>query len=282
MTQLPPAFQYPRLLAIAGSDSGGGAGIQADLKTFSALGCFGMTAITALTAQNTTGVRAIHGVPPDMLRDQIDAVIEDIGVDAVKIGMLHSPEVVQAVASAIDRHALPHVVLDPVMVATSGAVLIDSPAITALVSELFGRAVLVTPNLDEASLLVGRTLTNKDDMQSAALELLAKGAKAVLVKGGHLAGDVVSDLLQVAGAAPHWMRGARIATANTHGTGCTLSSAIAAYLALGLSLIDAVEAARTYVRGALTAGANVKTGQGGGPLNHGFAPQVMRLKPLVV
>jgi len=282
MTQLPPAFQYPRLLAIAGSDSGGGAGIQADLKTFSALGCFGMTAITALTAQNTTGVRAIHGVPPDMLRDQIDAVIEDIGVDAVKIGMLHSPEVVQAVASAIDRHALPHVVLDPVMVATSGAVLIDSPAITALVSELFGRAVLVTPNLDEASLLVGRTLTNKDDMQSAALELLAKGAKAVLVKGGHLAGDVVSDLLQVAGAAPHWMRGARIATANTHGTGCTLSSAIAAYLALGLSLIDAVEAARTYVRGALAAGANVKTGQGGGPLNHGFAPQVMRLKPLVV
>ena len=200
MTQSPPAFQYPRLLAIAGSDSGGGAGIQADLKTFSALGCFGMTAITALTAQNTTGVRAIHGVPPDMLRDQIDAVIEDIGVDAVKIGMLHSPEVVQAVASAIDRHALPHVVLDPVMVATSGAVLIDSPAITALVSELFGRAVLVTPNLDEASLLVGRTLTNKDDMQSAALELLAKGAKAVLVKGGHLAGDVVSDLLQVAGA----------------------------------------------------------------------------------
>ena len=282
MTQLPPAFQYPRLLAIAGSDSGGGAGIQADLKTFSALGCFGMTAITALTAQNTTGVRAIHGVPPDMLRDQIDAVIEDIGVDAVKIGMLHSPEVVQAVASAIDRHALPHVVLDPVMVATSGAVLIDSPAITALVSELFGRAVLVTPNLDEASLLVGRTLTNKDDMQSAALELLAKGAKAVLVKGGHLAGDVVSDLLQVAGAAPHWMRGARIATANTHGTGCTLSSAIAAYLALGLSLIDAVEAARTYVRGALAAGANVKTGQGCGPLNHGFAPQVMRLKPLVV
>ncbi|MBC7647762.1 MAG: bifunctional hydroxymethylpyrimidine kinase/phosphomethylpyrimidine kinase [Vitreoscilla sp.] len=282
MTQLPPAFQYPRLLAIAGSDSGGGAGIQADLKTFSALGCFGMTAITALTAQNTTGVRAIHGVPPDMLRDQIDAVIEDIGVDAVKIGMLHSPEVVQAVASAIDRHALPHVVLDPVMVATSGAVLIDSPAITALVSELFGRAVLVTPNLDEASLLVGRTLTNKDDMQSAALELLAKGAKAVLVKGGHLAGDVVSDLLQVAGAAPHWMRGARIATANTHGTGCTLSSAIAAYLALGLSLIDAVEAARTYVRRALAAGANVKTGQGCGPLNHGFAPQVMRLKPLVV
>ena len=277
----PFAHQYPRLLSIAGSDSGGGAGIQADLKTFSALGCFGMTAVTALTAQNTCGVRAIHGVPPQMLADQIDAVVEDIGVDAVKIGMLHSPEIVQAVADAIARHALPHVVLDPVMVATSGAVLIDSPAIAALVRELFGRAVLVTPNLDEASLLVGRALTSEADMQAAALELLAKGAKAVLVKGGHLAGDVVSDLLQVTGAAPHWMRAPRIATANTHGTGCTLSSAIAAYLALGHTLVDAVEAARAYVRSALAAGATVKTGQGDGPLNHGFAPQVMRLAPLL-
>ncbi|MFN5349869.1 MAG: bifunctional hydroxymethylpyrimidine kinase/phosphomethylpyrimidine kinase [Polaromonas sp.] len=281
MTLPTPAFQYPRLLTIAGSDSGGGAGIQADLKTFAALGCFGMTAITALTAQNTTGVRAIHGVPPDMLTDQIDAVLQDIGVDAVKIGMLHSPEIVQAVASAIDRHALPHVVLDPVMVATSGAVLIDSPAIAALVRELFGRAVLITPNLDEASLLVGRTLASEADMKTAAQELLAKGAKAVLIKGGHLAGDVVSDLLQMAGAAPHWMRAPRIATANTHGTGCTLSSAIAAHLALGLSLVDAVEAARHFVRGALAAGASVQTGQGSGPLNHGFAPQPMRLKPIV-
>ena len=272
--------QYLRLLTIAGSDSGGGAGIQADLKTFSALGCFGMSAITALTAQNTTGVRSIHGVPPDMLRNQIDAVVEDIGVDAIKIGMLHSPEVVQTVAAAIDRHALAHVVLDPVMVATSGAVLIDSPAIAALVRELFGRAVVITPNLDEASLLAGRTLANEQDMQAAAIELLAKGANAVLVKGGHLAGDVVSDLLQVAGAAPHWMRAPRIATANTHGTGCTLSSAIAAYLALGYTLVDAVEAARLYVRGALAAGASVKTGQGSGPLNHSFAPLPMRLLPL--
>ena len=280
MTNPDFTHQYRRLLTSAGSDSGGGAGIQADLKTFSALGCFGMSAITALTAQNTTGVRAIHGVPPDMLAGQIDAVVEDIGVDAVKIGMLHSPEVVQAVSDAIDRHALPHVVLDPVMVATSGAVLIDSPAIASLVRELFGRAVLVTPNLDEASLLVGRTLSSEDDMQAAALELLGKGARAVLLKGGHLAGDVVSDLLQVAGAAPHWMRAPRIATPNTHGTGCTLSSAIAAYLALGHTLVDAVEAARVYVRGALAAGASVKTGQGSGPLNHGFAPLPMRLTRL--
>ena len=280
MTNPDFTHQYRRLLTIAGSDSGGGAGIQADLKTFSALGCFGMSAITALTAQNTTGVRAIHGVPPDMLAGQIDAVVEDIGVDAVKIGMLHSPEVVQAVSDAIDRHALPHVVLDPVMVATSGAVLIDSPAIASLVRELFGRAVLVTPNLDEASLLVGRTLSSEDDMQAAALELLGKGARAVLLKGGHLAGDMVSDLLQVAGAAQHWMRAPRIATPNTHGTGCTLSSAIAAYLALGYTLVDAVEAARVYVRGALAAGASVKTGQGSGPLNHGFAPLPMRLTRL--
>ena len=273
----PLKHQYPHLLTIAGSDSGGGAGIQADLKTFSALGCFGMTAITALTAQNTMGVRSIHGVPPDMLRDQIDAVVQDIGVDAVKIGMLHSPDIVRTVADAIDRHGLQRVVLDPVMVATSGAVLIDSPAIAALVKDLFGRAVLVTPNLDEAALLVGRPLTSEADMEVAAHELLSKGARVVLLKGGHLAGDVVSDLLQVAGEAPHWMRAPRIHTANTHGTGCTLSSAIAAYLALGYSLVDAVEAARTFVRGALAAGAGAKTGQGSGPLNHGFAPNVMRV-----
>ena len=273
-------FRYPRVLSIAGSDSGGGAGIQADLKTFAALGCFGMSAITALTAQNTLGVRAIHGVPTDILSDQIDAVVEDIGVDAVKIGMLHSPEIVLAVAAAIDRHALQKVVLDPVMVATSGAVLISHPAIAALVHELFGRAVLVTPNLDEAALLVGRPLTSEGDMEAAARELLAKGARAVLLKGGHLAGDVVSDLLIAQGGRALWMRAPRIPSANTHGTGCTLSSAIAAYLALGQALPEAVQAARVYVRGAIDAGAAVRTGSGSGPLNHAYAPQAMRLLPL--
>ncbi|MFI5446142.1 bifunctional hydroxymethylpyrimidine kinase/phosphomethylpyrimidine kinase [Polaromonas sp. UC242_47] len=280
MTNQAFEFKYPRVLSIAGSDSGGGAGIQADLKTFSALGCYGMTAITALTAQNTLGVRAIHGVPPQMLLDQIDAVVEDIGVDAVKIGMLHSPDIVHAVAEAIDRHALKLVVLDPVMVATSGAVLIDNPAIAALVRELFGRAALVTPNLDEAALLVGRPLDSEQAMETAARELLAQGARAVLLKGGHLPGDVVSDLLITQGGAPHWMRAPRIHSANTHGTGCTLSSAIAAHLALGLSLTEAVEAARVYVRGALEAGAAVRTGAGSGPLNHSHAPQAMRLIPL--
>lgn len=273
-------FEYPRVLSIAGSDSGGGAGIQADLKTFAALGCFGMTAITALTAQNTQGVRAIHGVPPAMLRDQIDAVMEDMGADAVKVGMLHSPEIVRAVAEAMDRHSLKNIVLDPVMVATSGAVLIDQPAIEVLVRELFPRALLVTPNLDEVALLVGRPIQNADDMEAAAHQLQAMGARAVLVKGGHLPGDTVMDLLLMASGEKHWMHAPRILCANTHGTGCTLSSSIAAGLALGQPLREAVEAARSYVRAALVAGAKVRTGAGSGPLNHGHAPMAMRLKPL--
>ena len=275
-----PSARYPRVLSIAGSDSGGGAGVQADLKTFAALGCFGMTAITALTAQNTTGVRSIHAVPLQILADQIDAVVEDIGADAVKIGMLHSAPTVQAVADAIDRHRLRQVVLDPVMVATSGATLIDPPAVASLVRELFPRTALVTPNLDEAALLVDRPLRSEADMEAAARELIARGANAVLVKGGHLEGDTVSDLLLMKDVDPQWMRAPRIATANTHGTGCTLSSAIAAHLALGADLPQAVRQAREFVRGALQAGATVRTGAGSGPLNHGHAPQPMRLLPL--
>ena len=275
-----PSARYPRVLSIAGSDSGGGAGVQADLKTFAALGCFGMTAITALTAQNTTGVRSIHAVPLQILADQIDAVVEDIGADAVKIGMLHSAPTVQAVADAIDRHQLRRVVLDPVMVATSGATLIDPPAVASLVRELFPRTALITPNLDEAALLVDRPLRSEADMEAAARELIARGANAVLVKGGHLEGDTVSDLLLLKDADPQWMRAPRIATANTHGTGCTLSSAIAAHLALGADLPQAVRQAREFVRGALQAGATVRTGAGSGPLNHGHAPQPMRLLPL--
>ncbi len=272
-TELP--YSYPRVLSIAGSDSGGGAGIQADLKTFSALGCFGMTAITALTAQNTTGVRAIHAVPPQMLADQIDAVVEDIGVNAVKIGMLHSPEIVQTVASAIQRHALHKVVFDPVMVATSGAVLIDNAAVQVLVRELFPRTAVITPNLDEAALLVQRPLHTEGDMEAAASQLLAMGANAVLVKGGHLQGEVVSDLLALASGEKVWMRDNRIHTPNTHGTGCTLSSAIAAHLALGKELVQAVQSARAYIRGALQHGAEVRTGKGSGPLNHSYAPLPM-------
>jgi len=275
-----PAYRYPRVLAIAGSDSGGGAGIQADLKTIAALGCFGMTAITALTAQNTLGVRSIHPVPLAILRDQLDAVVEDIGVDAVKIGMLHSAETVREVASGLQRHALRTVVLDPVMIATSGAVLIDTPAVEVLVQELFPLATVITPNLDEAALLVERTLASEADMESAARQLLEMGAPAVLLKGGHLTGDTVSDLLLARSGEPLWLRGPRIDSPNTHGTGCTLSSAIASQLALGADLSQAVRDAREFVRGALEAGARVRTGSGSGPLNHGFGPAPMQLRPL--
>ena len=272
-----PAPRYARVLSIAGSDSGGGAGIQADLKTFSALGCYGMTAITAITAQNTQGVRAIHGIPPDMLRAQIDAVAEDIGVDAVKIGMLHDPEVVRVVVKAIARHHMLQVVLDPVMVATSGDRLMADETVHVLVQELFPLVTVITPNLDEAALLLGRTIDGADALDEAASALLALGAPAVLLKGGHLPGDLVIDVLALAGGGRLRLQSPRIATHNGHGTGCTLSAAMAAHLALGLPLAQAVEKARAYILGAIAAGADVHTGHGHGPLNHGYAPVAQRV-----
>jgi hydroxymethylpyrimidine/phosphomethylpyrimidine kinase len=272
--------RYVRVLSIAGSDSGGGAGIQADLKTFSALGCYGMTAITAITAQNTVGVSAIHGVPPEILKAQIQAVVEDIGVDAVKIGMLHSPEMVKVVAWAIDHYQLRRVVLDPVMVATSGDRLIAQETVQVLVRELFPRAAVITPNLDEAALLLGRDIHRVEQLDQAAGDLLAMGAQAVLLKGGHLTGEQVVDVLAQPGLARQRLQSARIASRNVHGTGCTLSSAIASYLALGLPLPQAVEQARAYILQAIATGAQVKTGQGHGPLNHGHAPVPMRLVPV--
>ena len=268
---------YPRVLSIAGSDSGGGAGIQADLKTFSALGCYGMTAITAITAQNTLGVSAIHGVPLEILRAQIDSVLEDIGVDAVKIGMLHAPEVVQVVAQAIRRHAMPHVVLDPVMVATSGDRLTTARTVEVLVQELFPLSALLTPNLDEAELLLGRKITQKAELEPAAIALLALGAPAVLLKGGHLCGPEVVDVLVQPGVKPVHLSSPRIESRNVHGTGCTLSSAIASYLSMGTDMTQAVRSARAYILAAIEAGAAVRTGQGHGPLNHGFAPLAMKI-----
>ena len=273
----PAPRRYARVLSIAGSDSGGGAGIQADLKTIAALGGYGMTAITAITVQNTVGVRAIQALPPELLAQQIDAVAEDIGVDAVKIGMLHDAPVVQAVAAAIRRHRFAHVVLDPVMVATSGDKLIHPDTMAVLIRELFPLATLITPNLDEAGWLIGRPIRTAGELEPAARELLALGARAVLLKGGHLDGPELTDLLLAPPAAPQRWSAGRIETRNTHGTGCTLSSAIACGLAQGLALAEAVDAARGYVRGALQAGADVSTGRGHGPLNHGFAPQATRV-----
>ncbi len=264
--------RYARVLSIAGSDSGGGAGIQADLKTFAALGCYGMTAITAITAQNTQGVRAIHGIPPEMLQAQIDAVMQDIGADAIKIGMLHAPEIVHVVADAIRRYGITKVVLDPVMVATSGDKLIHDETAEVLVRELFPLATVITPNLDEAGWLIGRKIEDVSDMEAAAQALLNMGAPHVLLKGGHLPGEWVVDLLAGKDGLRKELGSQRIHTHNGHGTGCTLSSAIAAHMALGFELQPAVESARTYIVGAIASGAQVHTGQGHGPLNHGFAP----------
>ncbi|MPT12001.1 bifunctional hydroxymethylpyrimidine kinase/phosphomethylpyrimidine kinase [Comamonas sp.] len=268
--------RYARVLSIAGSDSGGGAGIQADLKTCAALGCYGMTAITAITVQNTLGVTGIHGIPLDTVRGQIDAVVQDIGVDAVKIGMLATPDVVSVVADAIRRHRIRNVVLDPVMVATSGDRLIVPETAQALVSELFPLATVITPNLDEAALLLGRSIDGIGALDAAVADLLAIGAPAVLLKGGHLSGDLVMDVLGRQGQqAGDYLRlqSQRIITHNGHGTGCTLSSAIASFLAQGLALEAAVTEARRYILGAIEAGAEVYTGQGHGPLNHGYAPR---------
>jgi hydroxymethylpyrimidine/phosphomethylpyrimidine kinase len=276
---LPHHFRYARVLSIAGSDSGGGAGIQADLKAFSALGCYGMTAITAITAQNTVGVSAIHGVPAEVLRAQIRAVLDDIGADAIKIGMLHSPEVVGVVAQALDEYRIANVVLDPVMVATSGDRLMAQETVQVLVAELFHRATLVTPNLDEAEWLLGRRISQAAEFDAAARDLLALGAPAALLKGGHLAGHEVVDVLALRSGLMHRWASPRIVSRNVHGTGCTLSSAIAAHLALGLDLPQAVAQSRDYVLAAIASGAAVHTGTGHGPLNHAHAPLAMRLLP---
>jgi hydroxymethylpyrimidine/phosphomethylpyrimidine kinase len=264
--------RYARVLTIAGSDSGGGAGIQADLKTFAALGCYGMSAITALTAQNTVGVQGIHAVPASFLKAQIQSVMDDIGVDALKIGMLHEPAIVAVVAWAIDHYNIRHVVLDPVMVATSGDRLIAQETVQVLVRELFPRVTVVTPNLDEAQLLLGHPIADAQALNAAAQGLLAMGAQAVLLKGGHLLGDEVVDLLVQAKGPTRRLASSRIPSRNVHGTGCTLSSAIAAHLALGHHLEESVTLARDFILNAIAQGAEVGTGQGHGPLNHGFAP----------
>lgn len=271
-----PPQRYARVLTIAGSDSGGGAGIQADLKTFAALGCYGMSAITALTAQNTVGVQGIHAVPASFLKAQIQSVMDDIGADALKIGMLHEPGIVEVVAWAIDHYNIRQVVLDPVMVATSGDRLIAQETVQILVRELFPRVTVVTPNLDEAQLLLGQAIANAQALDAAAQGLLAMGARAVLLKGGHLASDEVVDVLVQAQGPTRRLASTRIPSRNVHGTGCTLSSAIAAHLALGHGLEDAVVMARTFILSAIEQGAQVQTGQGHGPLNHGFSPLSMR------
>jgi hydroxymethylpyrimidine/phosphomethylpyrimidine kinase len=265
-------YKYPSVLTIAGSDSGGGAGIQADLKTFAALGCFGTSAITAVTVQNTLGVTGIHSIPPPIVAAQIRAVMDDIQPSAIKIGMVHSAELAGTIAAVIRDYPDVPVILDPVMVATSGDKLIENETVETLQKELFPLSVLVTPNLDETRILVNRAVTNLDEMKSAATEILRYGCFAVLVKGGHLSGQDLYNFYLDKNSISEVYASEAINTNNTHGTGCSLSSAIAAYLALGLSLQNAIAKACQYIHHAIEAGQDVITGKGNGPINHFFNP----------
>ena len=255
----------PTALTIAGSDSGGGAGIQADLKTFAAHGVYGTSAITALTAQNTVGVHGVHVVPDDFVTAQIEAIVGDLGCDAVKTGMLANSTIVEAVAAAIESLELPNLVVDPVMVAKSGDHLLDEEAVHAVRWTLLRLARVVTPNIPEAEVLAKMTIASVADMKEAARRIAMLKPAAVVIKGGHLAGPEVVDLLLEKGEFHEWV-GPRIEGPNTHGTGCTFASAIAAHLAKGAALKDAVPAAKAYVEGAMRNG--IPLGKGHRPLNH--------------
>ena len=258
-------------LTIAGSDPSGGAGIQADLKTFAALEVYGASVVTALTAQNTQGVSGIHDVPPDFIAKQIDAVFADLAVGAVKIGMLSRQGAIEAVAVALDRHKAKNIVLDPVMVASSGDRLLAKGAVEALMRTLMPRATLITPNLPEAAALLDQPVAaNEGEMEQQARALIKRGARAVLIKGGHGSGRQSVDLLVEPKGGVARLAGRRVATKNTHGTGCTLSSAIAAGLAKGLGLHDAAAAAKTYVSTVIAAADMLAVGHGHGPLHHFF------------
>jgi hydroxymethylpyrimidine/phosphomethylpyrimidine kinase len=276
-SSLPTSVQIPRVLTIAGSDSGGGAGLQADLKVITALGGYGMSVITAITAQNTLGVTRIQDIDLDVIEAQIDAVLLDIGVDIVKIGMLASPEIVRTVAKALRRHGVKRIVLDPVLRATSGASLGGDDTAQAMMSELFPLAALITPNMEEASLLLGSDIAGPDDFKMAAQQLLEMGPQAVLIKGGHLDAThtqitdflmwkTLEDGLEVTQSKE--FKHYRVDTLNTHGTGCSLASAIATYLADGHDLSHAVAKAIAYVEAGLEAGRFLSIGEGPGPLWH--------------
>jgi len=258
-----------RVLIIAGSDSGGGAGIQADIKTCSAFGAYAMTAVTAVTAQNTLGVQAIEIMPPALVKAQIESCLSDIGADVVKIGMLGSKAIIDVVAEAVDELDA-FVILDPVAVATSGDALLEADAIDAMRDTLLPLADLVTPNVPEAELLTGLKITDVDDMTKAGDALLESGVYAALMKGGHLDGKSIFDVL-VSEEGANIMSGPRLRTRHTHGTGCTLASAVAANMALGLDLDEAVMRAREFVFEAIRTAPGFGSNKGHGPLNHGLA-----------
>ena len=265
--------RYYRVLSIAGSDSGGGAGIQADIKTISAMGCYATSAITAITVQNTLGVQAVHPVPVDILESQIDAVLSDIGTDAIKIGMLHSAEAANIVANMIAKYRINNVVLDPVMVSTSGHRLIEENAIEVIQNRLMSLSRVITPNIPEAEILAGYKIEGEKDFEKVARLLSHNSGVSVLLKAGHLNGKYLVDYFYNAeDNTITKLPSRRIETPNTHGTGCTLSSALAAAIARGEDLTTAALSAKKYIEQAIISGAEYKIGNGYGPVNHGFNP----------
>lgn len=276
-------MRYPIALTIAGSDSSGGAGVQADIKTMSALGCYAASAITAVTVQNTMGVTAVHAVPPEVVAGQIKAVMDDINPTAVKVGMVNDTDTIHAIAHTIKPYlmehggGLRHLVVDPVMVATSGSRLMRDDALQCFCRELLPLATLLTPNVMEAEVLANMRLTSDDEMDKAALRILNLGCRALLIKGGHIEGEKKDRLyLSSQPDSPQFFVAENIATRNTHGTGCTLSSAITAWLAQGEEMTAAIGKAKHYLTAALRAGAGVEIGQGHGPVNHFYQPLSLR------
>jgi len=266
---------YSKVLTIAGSDSGGGAGIQADIKTISACGAYAATAITAITAQNTLGVEAVYALPVEIVAAQITAVMNDIGADAIKIGMLQSAEIIETIAQTLLLYSCKNIVLDPVMVSTSGHKLMQPEAIETLKQQLLYNARLITPNIPEAEILLGHTIDNQTDMADCAREL-SQGKVSVLLKAGHCDGNELTDVLYNNETKEIvYLKSSRIETKNTHGTGCTLSSAIAAFLAQNYSLNDAVQVAKQYLHKAIESGSNYVIGGGHGPVNH-FTPHPLK------
>ena len=271
------AHRYIATVTIAGSDSCGGAGIQADIKTMSALGCYAASVITAVTVQNTMGVSAVHAVPPEIVAGQIRAVMDDIRPQAVKVGMVNDIDTIKAIADTLAEYDIEHLVVDPVMVATSGARLMQDDAVGVFTDRLMPLATLLTPNVPEAEVLSGISINDKSSMDNAARIIQDKGCQSLLIKGGHIEGRKIDRLYTSMGREREY-EAANVATRNTHGTGCTLSSAITSYLAMGYAIGEAIAAAKEWLTGALIAGANVEIGSGHGPVNHFYNPQKTIIK----
>lgn len=266
-------YKYPSVLTIAGFDGSGGAGLQADIKTISALGCYATSVLTSLPVQNTTGVKSIYPISVNAVADQIDAIFEDITPDAIKIGMVHTPELVDIIVNSLKQYAPVPIVYDPVMIATSGHKLIEDETIEVIIKKLFPISTIITPNMDEAGVLANMKISTVEQLKSAGKIIASLGSKTVLLKGGHQTTDVLMSYFIDENNQYHKFQSQRINTKNLHGSGCTLSSAIASYIAQGKSLYDAVDLAQQYVFNAIDTAKDVVVGKGNGPLNHFFNPQ---------